>query len=119
MFTYRTGSIRPQSSSSSSSSVNKLKEKPNDELEDEAALQLALSLSRREAEEKERQKKLLTQQYMKTTIQYPPIPTGSAPIADDNEHKYWENQTKNDLITIVFHISLKNSMSSEFFISLI
>ncbi len=95
-FVYRTGSIRPQSSSS----VNKIKEKKENELDDEAAFQLALSLSRREAEEKERQKKLLTQQYMKSTIQYPPIPIGSAPIADDNEQNYWESQMKNDLITI-------------------
>jgi hypothetical protein len=95
IFVYRTGSIRPQSLS-----VNQSKEKTGAEFDEEAAFQLALSLSRNEAEEKERQKKLLTQQYMKSTIQYPPVPIGSAPIADDNEPNYWENQTKNDLVTI-------------------
>ena len=37
---------------------------------------------------------------MKSNVQYPPIPIGSAPIADHNEPNYWETQTKNDLITI-------------------
>ncbi len=93
---YRTGSIRPQTSS-----INKSKEKSEAELDEEdAALQLALSLSQSEAEEKERQKKLLTQQYARTTIQYPPTPIGSAPMADDNEQNYWETQTKKDLVTI-------------------
>ncbi|CAF0887485.1 unnamed protein product [Rotaria sp. Silwood1] len=90
-----TGSIRPQYLS-----IEKPKEKNQDELEEEDALQLALTLSRSEAEEKERQKKLLTQQYFNSTIQYPQIPMSSAPIADDNQQNYWETQTKNDLITI-------------------
>ncbi len=92
---YRTGSIRPRTSS-----ITKPQEKSQAEFDDEDALQLALSLSQREAEEKERQKKFLTQQYANSTIQYPPTPIGSAPIADDNVQTYWENQTKQDLITI-------------------
>ncbi|CAF1069771.1 unnamed protein product [Rotaria sordida] len=90
-----TGSIRPEYLS-----INKPKEKDQDEIEDEDAFQLALTLSRNEAEEKERQKKLLTQKYFNSTIQYPQIPISSAPIADDNEQNYWETQTKNDLIRI-------------------
>lgn len=88
----RTGSIRPPALSQS-----KPQEKSQAELEEEDALQLALSLSQSEAEERERQKKLLTQKYAKSTIQYPPIPIGSAPVAEET---YWETQTKNDLITI-------------------
>lgn len=91
-FFFRTGSIRPPTSSEI-----KPQEKSQAELEEEDALQLALSLSQSEAEERERQKKFLTQQYAKSTIQYPPIPIGSAPVA---EEIYWETQTKNDLITI-------------------
>ncbi|CAF3680801.1 unnamed protein product [Rotaria socialis] len=88
-----TGSIRPQYLS-----IDKVKEKNQDE---EDALQLALTLSRSEAEEKERQKKLLTQKYANSTNQYPQFPISSAPIADDDHQQaYWENQTKNDLITI-------------------
>jgi hypothetical protein len=64
-----------------------LKEKSEDE-----SLRLALLLSRNEAEEKERQKRLV--------IQYPPIPLGSAPMADDPSLYYLETQTKNELITI-------------------
>jgi growth factor-regulated tyrosine kinase substrate len=90
-----TGSIRRQTSS-----INQPKETSQAELDEEAAFQLALSLSQREAEEKERQKKFLTQQYAKSTIQYPPTPIGSAPMPDDIEQNYWENQTKKDLITI-------------------
>lgn len=52
------------------------------ELDEEEALQYAITLSQREADEKERQKKLLTQQYAMSTIQYPPTPLGSAPVAE-------------------------------------
>ena len=52
------------------------------ELDEEEALQYAIALSQREAEDKERQKKLLTQQYAMSTIQYPPTPLGSAPVAE-------------------------------------
>ncbi|UJR10288.1 hypothetical protein I4U23_014495 [Adineta vaga] len=90
-----TGSIRPKTSVST-----KAQERSQTDFEDEAALRLALSLSQNEAEEKERQKKLLTQQYAYPIIQYPPIPTGSAPIADNQIQNYWETQTKHDLITI-------------------
>ncbi|CAF0976930.1 unnamed protein product [Adineta steineri] len=90
-----TGSIRTQKLL-----INKPEEKHQAEIDEEDAFQLALSLSRNEAEEKERQKKLLTQQYANSIIQYPPTPIGSAPIADDTVQKYWENQTKQDLITI-------------------
>ncbi|CAF4448501.1 unnamed protein product, partial [Adineta steineri] len=90
-----TGSIRTQKLL-----INKPEEKHQAELDEEDAFQLALSLSRNEAEEKERRKKLLTQQYANSIIQYPPTPIGSAPIADDTVQKYWENQTKQDLITI-------------------
>ena len=84
-FLFRTGSVRQQ--------------KPIDpiEFDEDKDLQLAISLSQREAEEKEYQKKLFTQQYAKTTIEYPPIPIGSAPMPEEN---YWETQTKQDLITI-------------------
>lgn len=83
------------------------------ELDEEAAFQLALSLSQNEADERERQKKLLTQQYAMSNIQFPPTPIGSAPVADqnDNEQKtaggggelakyldrnYWEGQAQKD-----------------------
>lgn len=96
LFSCRTGSIRPQYLS-----IDKPKEKNRDEEDEEDALQLALTLSRSEAEEKERQKKLLTQKYVNSTNQYPQFPISSAPIAeDDHQQIYWENQTKNDLITI-------------------
>ena len=88
----RTGSIRPQTSSNP-----KPPEKSQAELDEEDAFQLALSLSQSEADEKERQKKRLAQQYAMSTISYPPVPTGSAPIEDEND---WETQTKKDLITI-------------------
>jgi growth factor-regulated tyrosine kinase substrate len=92
--------------------TTKPKGKSQAELDEEEALQYAISLSQREAEEKERQKKLLTQQYAMSNIQFPPTPLGSAPIADqdDNEQKtvggelakyldrnYWEGRTQKDL----------------------
>jgi len=112
-----TGSVRPPqpAATTTSSSTTKPKGKNQAELDEEDALQLAISLSQSEAEEKERQKKLLTQQYAMSNIQFPPTPLGSAPIADqdDNEQKpvggelakyldrnYWEAQTqKKDLGT--------------------
>jgi len=57
------------------------------ELDEEAALQLAISLSQNEADERERQKKLLTQQYAMSNIQFPPTPIGSAPVADQVRHR--------------------------------
>ncbi|CAF1093628.1 unnamed protein product [Adineta ricciae] len=90
-----TGSIRPKTSVNMTT-----QEKSQAELDEEQALRIAISLSQREADEKERQKKLLTQQYAKPTIQYPPTPTGSAPIADDQVQSYWETQTRQDLIAI-------------------
>lgn len=104
-FLNRTGSVRPAIISTNT----KPKEKSQDELDEEDALQLAISLSQSEAEEKERQKKLLTQQYAKSIIQYPPTPMGTAPIADDYEQNYYENQTKKDLITIkpIIKVSIK------------
>lgn len=92
---FRTGSIRLQYPS-----AEKSKEKSQQEIDEEEAFQLALTLSRSEAEEKERQKKLLTQKYVNTTNQYPSLPISSAPIAEEHQEAFWENQTKNDLITI-------------------
>lgn len=83
------------------------------ELDEEAALQLAISLSQNEADERERQKKLLTQQYAMSNIQFPPTPIGSAPVADQDENEqktaggggelakyldrnYWEGQAQKD-----------------------
>jgi len=73
----RTGSIHPPSTT-----TNKPNEKTQAEIDEEEALQLAISLSQSEADEKVRQKKLLTQQYAVSKIQFPPTPLGSAPIAD-------------------------------------
>jgi len=80
---------RVQSSTATTTTTTKPTEKSQAELDEEDALQLAISLSQSEAEEKERQKKLLTQQYAMSNIQFPPTPLGSAPIADqdDNEQK--------------------------------
>ncbi len=82
----RTGSVNPSSvtaatSATTTTTTAKPKGKSQAEL-DEDAFQLAISLSQSEAEEKERQKKLLTQQYAMSNIQFPPTPLGSAPIAD-------------------------------------
>lgn len=80
---FRTGSVvRPTASSSSA----KPRGKSQAELDEEDALRLAISLSQSEAEERERQKKLLTQQYALSNIQFPPTPIGSAPIADQVCH---------------------------------
>ncbi|CAF3429927.1 unnamed protein product [Rotaria socialis] len=110
-----TGSMQSTRSSVPVSTTNKPKGKSQAELDEEDALQLAISLSQSEAEEKERQKKLLTQQYAMSNIQFPPTPLCSAPMADqdDNEQKtvggelakyldrnYWEGQVSKDLGTI-------------------
>lgn len=81
-FRFRTGSIRPRTSSVSSTSNKPKSGKTQDEIDDEDALQRAISLSQSEADEKERQKKLLTQQYALSNIQFPSTPIGSAPVAD-------------------------------------
>jgi growth factor-regulated tyrosine kinase substrate len=104
-----TGSIHPPSATTTTTTPAG---KSQAELDEEEALQYAISLSQREADEKERQKKLLTQQYAMSNIQFPPTPLGSAPVADqdDTEQKtvggelakyldrnYWEGQTQKDL----------------------
>jgi len=107
-----TGSVHSSTATATATTTTKPTEKSQAELDEEDALQLAISLSQSEAEEKERQKKLLTQQYAMSNIQFPPTPLGSAPIADqdDNEQKpvggelakyldrnYWEGQKQKDL----------------------
>ncbi len=80
---YRNGSVNPATATTTATTATtKPTEKSQAELDEEDALQLAISLSQSEAEEKERQKKLLTQQYAMSNIQFPPTPLGSAPIAD-------------------------------------